>query len=73
MPARWPRGACARRRRSGPEWAILKEHHGHRFFAWTLTREGHFRFWVDRAKLRAELQVEGTYILQTNDTALDIL
>lgn len=51
--------------------AILKEHHGHRYFAWALTPEGHFRFWVDRAKLRAELRVEGTYILQTNDAALD--
>lgn len=29
--------------------------------------EGRFRFWVDRGKLR----VEGTYILQTNEPALD--
>jgi transposase len=53
--------------------AILKQHHGHRYFTWALTPDGHFRFWVDRAKLRAELRVEGTYILQTNDTALDTL
>lgn len=51
--------------------AILKEHHGHRYFAWELTPEGRFRFWVDRAKLRAELRVEGTYILQTNDPTLN--
>ncbi|MDR7501128.1 MAG: IS1634 family transposase, partial [Armatimonadota bacterium] len=51
--------------------AILKAHHGHRYFAWALTPDGHFHFWVDRAKLRVELRVEGTYILQTNDATLD--
>lgn len=71
--------AVARGRLKAPEkigaraGAILKEHHGHRYFAWALTPDGHFRFWVDRAKLRAELRVEGTYMLQTNDATLDAL
>lgn len=50
---------------------ILAAHHGTRYFAWEVTADGRFRFWVDRAKLRAERRVEGTYILQTNDPALD--
>jgi transposase len=53
--------------------AILKEHHGARYFAWRLDPDGRFRFWVDRAKLRAELRVEGTYLLQTNDPSLEPL
>jgi len=53
--------------------AILTENHGHRYFAWALAPDGRFRFWVDRAKLRAERRVEGTYLLQTNDPALDAL
>lgn len=53
--------------------AILKEHHGARYFAWRLDPQGRFRFWVDRAKLRAELRVEGTYLLQTNDPHLEPL
>ncbi len=53
--------------------AILAEGHGTRYFAWAVTPEGRFRFWVDRAKLRAERHVEGTYLLQTNDPALDAL
>jgi transposase len=52
---------------------ILAEHHGHRYFAWALGPAGQFRFWVDRAKLRAERRVEGTYILQTNDLTLEPL
>lgn len=36
-----------------------EEHHGHRYFAWALTPDGRFRFWVDRPTLRAELRVEG--------------
>jgi transposase len=50
--------------------AILAEHHGHRYFAWRLEPDGQFRFWVDRAKLRAERRVEGTFLLQTNDPTL---
>lgn len=50
--------------------AILTRHHGTRYFAWALTPEGRFRFWVDRTKLRAERRVEGTYLLQTNDPTL---
>jgi hypothetical protein len=53
--------------------AILTEDHGHRYFAWALTPDGRFRFWVDRAKLRAERRLEGTYLLQTNDPTLDAL
>lgn len=53
--------------------AILAEDHGHRYFAWALTPDGRFRFWVDRAKLRAERRLEGTYLLQTNDPTLDAL
>lgn len=53
--------------------AILTEDHGHRYFAWALTPDGRFRFWVDRAKLRAERRLEGTYLLQTNDPTLEAL
>lgn len=53
--------------------AILAEDHGHRYFAWALTPDGRFRFWIDRAKLRAERRLEGTYLLQTNDPTLDAL
>jgi transposase len=49
---------------------ILAEHHGHRYFAWALEPDGRFRFWIDRAKLRAERRVEGTFLLQTNDPTL---
>lgn len=49
--------------------AILSAHHGYRYFAWALS-SGRFRFWIDRAKLRAERRVEGTYLLQTNEPAL---
>ncbi len=52
---------------------ILNDHHGTRYFAWALDPERRFRFWVDRAKLRAELRIEGTYLLQTNDPSLDAL
>jgi len=51
----------------------LSEHHGTRYFAWELTPAGRFRYWIDRAKLRAERRVEGTYILQTNEPTLDAL
>lgn len=53
--------------------ACLSEHHGARYFAWELTPAGRFRYWIDRAKLRAERRVEGTYILQTNEPTLDAL
>jgi hypothetical protein len=53
--------------------ACLSEHHGTRYFAWELTPKGRFRYWIDRAKLRAERRVEGTYILQTNEPTLDAL
>ncbi len=53
--------------------ACLSTHHGTRYFAWALTPEGRFRYWIDRAKLRAERRVEGTYILQTNEPSLDAL
>lgn len=46
--------------------------HGHRYFAWGLSPDGRFCFWVDRAKLRAELRVEGTYVLQTNGPTLHV-
>ena len=49
---------------------ILAQHRGTRYFAWALTPAGAFRFWVDRAKLRAERRLEGTYLLQTNDATL---
>ncbi|MCL6560666.1 MAG: hypothetical protein K6U74_18100, partial [Firmicutes bacterium] len=41
-----------------------------RYFAWRLEPDGQFRFWIDRAKLRAERRVEGTFLLQTNDQTL---
>lgn len=50
---------------------ILQAHHGYRYFTWALTPQGAFRFWVDRAKLRAERRVEGTYLLQTNEPSLE--
>jgi hypothetical protein len=50
--------------------AVLTKYHGARYFAWALAPDGTFRFGVDRAKLRAERHVEGTYLLQTNDLAL---
>lgn len=53
--------------------ACLAEHHGTRYFAWELTSAGRFHYWVDRAKLRAERRVEGTYILYTNEPSLDAL
>ncbi len=53
--------------------ACLTAHHGARYFAWELTPAGRFRYWIDRAKLRAERRVEGTYILHTNEPRLDAL
>ena len=53
--------------------ACLSEHHGTRYFAWELTPDGRFRYWIDRTKLRAERRVEGTYLLQTNEPSLDAL
>lgn len=52
---------------------ILQRHHGSRYFAWTLTPDGAFHFGIDRAKLRAEVRLEGTYLLHTNDPTLDAL
>jgi len=51
---------------------VLRAHHGYRFFTWRLESNGQFLFRVDRAKLRAERRVEGTYLLQTNDRALEV-
>jgi len=51
---------------------ILRTYRGHRYFAWHLTPDGQFRFTLDRAKLRTERRVEGTYLLQTNERALDV-
>jgi hypothetical protein len=53
--------------------ACLAAHHGTRYFAWALTPEGRFRYWIDRGKLRAERRIEGTYLLQTNEPSLDAL
>jgi transposase len=50
---------------------VLRAHHGYRYFTWRLGSSGQFVFTIDRAKLRAERRVEGTYLLQTNDRALD--
>jgi transposase len=50
---------------------ILRAHRGHRYFSWRLGPDGQFLFTVDRAKLRAERRVEGTYLLQTNDRTFD--
>ena len=50
--------------------AILRSGHGHRYFAWEVTPQGQFAFWLDRGKLREELRLEGTYLLQTNDPTL---
>jgi transposase len=50
---------------------ILRAHRGYRYFTWSLAADGSFGFTVDRAKLRAERRVEGTYLLQTNDRTLD--
>ncbi len=51
--------------------AILRAYRGHRYFTWRLEPDGQVRFTLDRAKLRAARRVEGTYLLQTNDRALD--
>jgi len=51
---------------------ILRTYRGHRYFTWHLTADGQFRFTLDRAKLRTERRVEGTYLLQTNERALDV-
>ncbi len=50
--------------------AILRSSHGHPYFAWEVTPQGRFAFWLDRGKLREELRLEGTYLLQTNDPTL---
>ena len=50
---------------------ILRAHRGYRYFTWRLAADGQFHFALDRAKLRAERRVEGTYLLHTNDRALD--
>jgi len=50
---------------------VLRAHHGYRYFTWRLSSDGQFLFTINRAKLRAERRVEGTYILQTNDHSLD--
>ena len=51
---------------------ILRASRGYRYFTWRLAPDGQFLFALDRAKLRAERRVEGTYLLQTNDPALDL-
>ncbi len=69
--------AVARGRVKAPEkvgakaGAILTANHGARYFSWALDPEKGFSFRLDRTKLRAERRVEGTYILQTNDSSLD--
>jgi len=51
---------------------ILRAYRGHRYFIWHLTPDGQFRFTLDRAKLRMERRVEGTYLLQTNERTLNV-
>jgi len=51
---------------------ILRTYRGYRYFTWRLAPDGQFQFALDRAKLRAERRIEGTYLLQTNDPALDL-
>jgi transposase len=53
--------------------SILRRHHGSRYFRWHVDPQGGFHFWVDRARLREELRLEGTYLLQTNDPTLTSL
>jgi transposase len=48
----------------------LSRDHGARYYSYEIAAPGSFRFHVDAAKLAAEQQREGLYVLKTNDLTL---
>ena len=48
----------------------LADHHGSRYYTWSLAPDGGFRFAEDPAKLAAETLREGRYLIKTNDPQL---
>lgn len=77
----WPKlQALARRVREGrlrdkaaigaAAQRIMAESHAYRYFFWKLTPEGALQVGVDREKLRVEIEVEGTYVIATDQKDL---
>ena len=48
----------------------LADHHGSRYYTWSLGPDGGFRFAEDPAKLAAETLREGRYLIKTDDALL---
>lgn len=48
---------------------ILSRNHGHRYFDWTLSEQGEFRFFENR-NLEREIAYEGKYLIQTEQPNL---
>lgn len=46
---------------------IMQKTKGYRYFSYHIPQDGKFEFFVDEEKLLKEKQIEGTYILLTND------
>ena len=46
---------------------IMQRTKGYRYFSYHIPQDGRFEFFIDEEKLTKEKQIEGTYILLTND------
>jgi len=46
---------------------IMQKTKGYRYFSYHIPQDGKFEFFIDEKKLLKEKQIEGTYILLTND------
>lgn len=50
--------------------SILKEVKGYRYYSWEVTKDKKFKYWEDKEKMRKEKQIEGKYLLKTNDKTI---
>lgn len=50
--------------------SILRRVKGYRYYSWQVTEDGKFKYWEDTTKIGKEKQIEGKYILKSNDPAI---
>jgi transposase len=50
--------------------SILKRVKGYRYFSWEITPKGEFKYWEDPKKMKKEKQIEGVYLLKSNDKTI---
>jgi len=72
LRARVAKGQLKRPEKIGAAAAkILSRHHGHRYFDWRLSPQGQFEYFEHPAHLAREKQIEGKYVIQTEEQELD--